>query len=163
MYCAAWERKRKDEWENIKASSAALFTQRISRTMGSFLREHAFLMKDTLSSFLSPAFPGELGNPGRRVISEPWEGTLSPYMLGVLCDLCLKSDSSGTHQFRVPTYSLSHMIAYDWRKALLISMLHIKKKICSCIFQWLVSFFREGNGSPLQYSCLKNPMDGGAW
>ena len=21
----------------------------------------------------------------------------------------------------------------------------------------------EGNGSPLQYSCLKNPMDGGAW
>ena len=23
--------------------------------------------------------------------------------------------------------------------------------------------FREGNGKPLQYSCLKNPMDGGAW
>ena len=22
---------------------------------------------------------------------------------------------------------------------------------------------REGNGSPLQYSCLENPMDGGAW
>ena len=22
---------------------------------------------------------------------------------------------------------------------------------------------REGNGTPLQYSCLKNPMDGGAW
>ena len=21
----------------------------------------------------------------------------------------------------------------------------------------------EGNGSPLQYSCLENPMDGGAW
>ena len=21
----------------------------------------------------------------------------------------------------------------------------------------------EGNGNPLQYSCLKNPMDGGAW
>ena len=21
----------------------------------------------------------------------------------------------------------------------------------------------EGNGTPLQYSCLKNPMDGGAW
>ena len=25
---------------------------------------------------------------------------------------------------------------------------------------WLV---REGNGTPLQYSCLENPMDGGAW
>ena len=21
----------------------------------------------------------------------------------------------------------------------------------------------EGNGNPLQYSCLDNPMDGGAW
>ena len=25
------------------------------------------------------------------------------------------------------------------------------------------SFFGEGNGIPLQYSCLENPMDGGAW
>ena len=24
-------------------------------------------------------------------------------------------------------------------------------------------FFRESNGTPLQYSCLENPMDGGAW
>ena len=23
--------------------------------------------------------------------------------------------------------------------------------------------FREGNGTPLQHSCLENPMDGGAW
>ena len=27
----------------------------------------------------------------------------------------------------------------------------------------LYSKFREGNGNPLQYSCLENPMDGGAW
>ena len=35
----------------------------------------------------------------------------------------------------------------------------------------IFSFFKElpycfpgeGNGTPLQYSCLKNPMDGGAW
>ena len=25
------------------------------------------------------------------------------------------------------------------------------------------SHFREGNGTPLQYSCLENPMEGGAW
>ena len=25
------------------------------------------------------------------------------------------------------------------------------------------AFFGEGNGNPLQYSCLENPMDGGAW
>ena len=24
-------------------------------------------------------------------------------------------------------------------------------------------FHGEGNGTPLQYSCLENPMDGGAW
>ena len=27
----------------------------------------------------------------------------------------------------------------------------------------LTSHFREGNGTPLQYSCLENPVDGGAW
>ena len=25
------------------------------------------------------------------------------------------------------------------------------------------SLSREGNGNPLQYSCLENPMDGGTW
>ena len=25
------------------------------------------------------------------------------------------------------------------------------------------SNYREGNGTPLQYSCLETPMDGGAW
>ena len=28
------------------------------------------------------------------------------------------------------------------------------------LFLW---FYGEGNGTPLQYSCLENPMDGGAW
>ena len=27
----------------------------------------------------------------------------------------------------------------------------------------LDSIFGEGNGTPLQYSCLENPMDGGSW
>ena len=27
----------------------------------------------------------------------------------------------------------------------------------------LDSIFGEGNGTPLQYFCLENPMDGGAW
>ena len=27
----------------------------------------------------------------------------------------------------------------------------------------LTSKVGEGNGTPLQYSCLENPMDGGAW
>ena len=28
---------------------------------------------------------------------------------------------------------------------------------------FVLIFFGEGNGTPLQYSCLENPMDGGAW
>ena len=32
---------------------------------------------------------------------------------------------------------------------------------CNCAVVW--TFFGEGNGIPLQYSCLENPMDGGAW
>ena len=28
---------------------------------------------------------------------------------------------------------------------------------------WLSNWTGEGNGTPLQYSCLANPMDGGAW
>ena len=33
--------------------------------------------------------------------------------------------------------------------------------ICEKTFIDLIS--GEGNGTPLQYSCLENPMDGGAW
>ena len=30
----------------------------------------------------------------------------------------------------------------------------------SLVVEWISG---EGNGTPLQYSCLENPMDGGAW
>ena len=34
----------------------------------------------------------------------------------------------------------------------------------SLLFNILSRFvIGEGNGTPLQYSCLENPMDGGAW
>ena len=29
-------------------------------------------------------------------------------------------------------------------------------------FHFSLSYFGEGNGNPLQYSCLENPRDGGA-
>ena len=29
--------------------------------------------------------------------------------------------------------------------------------------EFLDMYYRESNGTPLQYSCLENPMDGGAW
>ena len=32
-----------------------------------------------------------------------------------------------------------------------------------CLFNLYAEYIREGNGTPLQYSRLKNPMDGEAW
>ena len=32
-----------------------------------------------------------------------------------------------------------------------------------CLFNLYAEYIGEGNGSPLQYSCLENPMDRGAW
>ena len=28
---------------------------------------------------------------------------------------------------------------------------------------YICMYVRDGNGTPLQYSCLENPMYGGAW
>ena len=33
----------------------------------------------------------------------------------------------------------------------------------SSIWHLVTTLVGEGNGTPLQYSCLENPMDGGAW
>ena len=44
--------------------------------------------------------------------------------------------------------------------------------MCVCVYIYIYIFMSvylsirspgEGNGNPLQYSCLKNPMDSGAW
>ena len=39
----------------------------------------------------------------------------------------------------------------------------ILKEILSLISSLLIGIKGEGNGTPLQYYCLENPMDGGAW
>ena len=47
----------------------------------------------------------------------------------------------------------------------------VRREGCGCgsgsidsgCFQALQQSSGEGNGTPLQYSCLENPMDGGAW
>ena len=42
--------------------------------------------------------------------------------------------------------------------------IHVAANGIILFFLWLSSIpFGEGNGTPLQYSCLENPMDGGAW
>ena len=52
-------------------------------------------------------------------------------------------------------YTLTIII---WKEVLFSS-----KSFIVSIWQAPVCLNREGNGTPLQYSCLENPMDGGAW
>ena len=36
--------------------------------------------------------------------------------------------------------------------------------MCTILYLFIFNgYLGEGNGTPLQYSCLENPMDGGAW
>ena len=35
--------------------------------------------------------------------------------------------------------------------------------LCDCVLHTSKLVTGEGNGTPLQYSCLENPRDGGAW
>ena len=57
--------------------------------------------------------------------------------------------------------ALAGRILYHWAtwEALnTLSVPNIKQKLLSTIL-----FNGEGKGNPLQYSCLENPVDGGAW
>ena len=77
----------------------------------------------------------------------------------------------------LPTFPVSFLLSTPsfpifWKLSLKCS--REKRKPCKCLevqkSQWFSTFLgvlhtlpREGNGTPLQYSCLENPMDGGAW
>ena len=40
---------------------------------------------------------------------------------------------------------------------------YVKVSHCGFNFHFSNDYDGEGNGTPLQYSCLENPMDGGVW
>ena len=49
-------------------------------------------------------------------------------------------------------------------KAIALTRWTFVGKVMSLLFNMLSRLITgEGNGTPLQYSCLENPMDGGAW
>ena len=50
------------------------------------------------------------------------------------------------------------------RKTIALTLWTFVGTVMSLLFNMLSRFvIGEGNGTPLQYSCLENPMDGGAW
>ena len=56
--------------------------------------------------------------------------------------------------------TLYHLSPQGSPKYLIIVPSFLKNTL---IYQLLVPSLGEGNSTPLQYSCLENPMDGGAW
>ena len=55
-------------------------------------------------------------------------------------------------EFRVREVNVSLSSRFNSEKGFFLAL-----ALTSCVI------FGEGNGNPLQHSCLENPMDGGAW
>ena len=54
-----------------------------------------------------------------------------------------------------------HGVAKSWTQ---LKQQHTRKYIKLLTFvKYYAKCLGDGDGSPLQYSCLENPMDGGAW
>ena len=61
---------------------------------------------------------------------------------------------------------LIHLASGLWEKSLTAgnsSDCVLGERLSDFIFHFSLSCIGEGNGNPLQYSCLENPMDRGAW
>ena len=55
------------------------------------------------------------------------------------------------------------MLEKVWRKGKVPLALFVGMQIDTATIKKLGIKLGEGNGTPLQYSCLENPMDRGAW
>ena len=57
-----------------------------------------------------------------------------------------------------------HYFFYIFFVALISTILSSRNSVSAPLLLILLVYYSgEGNGTPLQYSCLANPMDGGAW
>ena len=70
-----------------------------------------------------------------------WEGNVAPHSSTLAWKIPWMEEPGGLQ------YMASLRVGHDWATSLSFSL--------SCI--------GEGNGNPLQCSCLENPRDGGAW
>ena len=59
-------------------------------------------------------------------------------------------------------YQALHPRPLQWKQGVLATG-PPGKTLNIIIYVTLEIIFGEGDGTPLQYSCLENPMDGGAW
>ena len=57
----------------------------------------------------------------------------------------------------------NRQVGQDWDRAGLPVRKELSYFTITSGIRYYYPYFGEGNGTPLQYSCLENPMDGGAW
>ena len=62
----------------------------------------------------------------------------------------------------VYVYICIHMYMYTYVYICICIHMYTYVYVYICIHMYTY-VYGEGNGTPLQYSCLENPMDGGAW
>ena len=80
-------------------------------------------------------------------------------------DICWQSNVSAWCQLST-TFWFDQLFHRGRALLRFFSVLHSQIEECSLrrtLYARLEASFGEGNGTPLQYSCLENPMDGGAW
>ena len=101
------------------------------------------------SSIHGTDFPGKSTGVGGhyllRIIHEEYSNELTNHKN--------KLDTGSIYRNQLSFYILEKEIL----KKILFS---VYIKLC---LRHFILYFGEGNGTPLQYSCLENPMDGGAW
>ena len=74
-------------------------------------------------------------------------------------------DAPGPSCMRLISAAVEVRVMLEKPFLFLLSILEIRTGCQSpgCYLHSLALSDREGNGTPLQYSCLENPMDRGAW
>ena len=85
----------------------------------------------------------------------PWTAACSIFLSSTIPQCLLKFKSTE--------------LVIDYSKIKLFSFSSIMKWFGGLVGNFVFEYIslavssRDGNGTPLQYSCLENPMDGGAW
>ena len=94
--------------------------------------------------------------------------TLKPISYSETIMLCVLGRFSHSHKFIMKLDNvISWHIGLCFLKRCMTSgmtqLVNTMSPVASRNIYWPLSYYGEGNGTPLQYSCLENPMDGGAW
>ena len=103
----------------------------------------------------------------QRVVRDTWErkwGHFMCYWPGFLASLISKNWWGQTRNSGKAFWG-SCFSRREWKQDSLVHCLVVGVGVgwASSLYGMSVGVSGEGNGNPLQYSCLENPVDGGAW